>query len=261
MNREFSQPERSGYARTVMDLLASHRSVRAFEDRPLPDGLLEQLVTAGTRASTSSNMQAYSVISITDTALKKRLAFLGADQKQIHQSAAFLVFCADVHKMLLACEMHGVEDVDIGYAEVLLLSVIDTALVMQNVAVAAEAHGLGICMIGAMRNHPHEVGEALALPRGVFAVAGFCIGYPAEPGETKPRMPLPAVLHENGYRTDDELSELIRAYDETQSAWYAQRGMHEKDTRWSAVISKRLPATSKREPVGRFLQHQGLNLR
>lgn len=250
----------NGEARTVMDVLSSHRSVRSFEDRPLPEGLLERLVSAGTRASTSSNMQAYSVISITDPDLKKRLAVLAADQKQIHQSAAFLVVCADVHKMLLACEMHDLPDVDIGYAEVLLLAVIDAALVMQNVAVAAESHGLGICMIGAMRNHPHEVGQALSLPRGVFAISGLCIGYPAEPGEVKPRMPLPAVLHENGYQSDDALRRLIREYDETQSAWYRDRDMHTKDARWSAVVSQRLAQAGRREAVGRFLTEQGLDL-
>ncbi|MDE2800044.1 MAG: nitroreductase family protein, partial [Gemmatimonadota bacterium] len=42
----------------------SHRSIRRFEDRPLPDGVLESLIRCGQQASTSSNLQAYTVIHV-----------------------------------------------------------------------------------------------------------------------------------------------------------------------------------------------------
>lgn len=241
----------------TLDVIMAHRSIRAFAERPLPPGLLETLVTAGTRASTSSNMQAYSVISVAEPDRKKKLAELCADQKQIHQSAAFLVFCADLHKLTHCCVMHGTDASAAGQAEALLIAVIDTALVMQNVAIAAESHGLGICMIGAMRNNPFAVAELLKLPRHVMALAGFCIGYPAEEAEVKPRLPLSATLHHEQYSADDELERDIRAYDEEQSRWYAERDMHPRDPRWSAVMSRRLPKVTLRADVGRFLLEQG----
>lgn len=244
-------------SRSVIDVLHSHRSIRAFQDKPLPDGTLERLVEAGTRASTSSNMQAYTVIAVTDPSRKKRLAALCADQKQIHQSAAFLVFCADLHKLTICCRMHDAGHDAAREAEALLVAVIDTAPVMQNVAVAAESLGLGICMIGAMRNHPKDVVELLELPEHVFALSGFCIGYPAEDGDVKPRLPLEATLHINTYRPDDELKKLIEAYDETQSAWYAAHDLHPKDPRWSAVIAGRLPVAARRAEVAQCLRQQG----
>lgn len=241
----------------TLDVIMSHRSVRAFTDQPLPSGLLETLVTAGTRASTSSNMQAYSVISVSEPTRKKKLAELCADQKQIHQSAAFLVFCADLHKLTHCCAMHDTDAAAAGQAEALLIAVIDAALVMQNVAIAAESHDLGICMIGAMRNDPFAVAELLNLPRHVMAIAGFCIGYPAEEGEVKPRLPLSATLHHERYRADDELERDIHTYDDQQSRWYAERDMHPRDPRWSSVMSRRLPKVTVRADVGRFLLEQG----
>lgn len=247
-----SQPNRS-----VIDLLMAHRSVRSFTNEGIDEATIRILVQAGTRASTSSNMQAYTVIMVSDPELKKRIAVLCADQKQIHESAAFLVFCADLHKLDLACRRHDVAADATGQAEALLMAVVDTALVMQNVAVAAESLGYGICMIGAMRNNPYEVSEALHLPKNVIAIAGFCVGRPADEGEVKPRIGLDATLHVNGYRNDEELSAQLDAYDELQASWYAERGMHTNDARWSAVVSRRLPNMNKREPVGRFLKDQG----
>jgi FMN reductase (NADPH) len=240
--------------RSVIEVLMAHRSVRAFRDVPLEAGVLECLVEAGTRASTSANMQAYTVISLTEPALKKHIAGLCADQTQIHQSAAFLVFCADLHKLTLACQRHEVDAGDTAESEALLMAVIDTALVMQNVAVAAESLGLGICMIGAMRNHPYEVADALQLPPRVIALAGMCIGVPTGGGEVKPRLPLAATLHVNKYPADRELLDRIDEYDQIQAAWYAERAMHVDDARWSAVVSKRVPVFSRRKDVGRFLR-------
>lgn len=245
----------------VIDVLMRHRSIRAFTSEPLGSGVLERLVAAGTRASTSSNMQAYTVVSISDAPLKTRVAKLCADQEQIHQSAAFLVFCADLHKLSLACRMHDVESTETGLPEALMLAVVDTALFMQNVAVAAESLGLGICMIGAIRNRLREVAEALRLPAQVAAISGMCIGRPAESPGRKPRLPLDAVLHHNGYRGDEELVRFIAEYDEQMSRWYAEQGLHPRDPRWSAIIARRLPGVAKRAALGDFLCEQGFNSR
>ena len=82
---------------------------------------------------------------------------------------------------------------------------------------------------------------------------------PADEGEIKPRLPLDATLHREQYRCDEELERLIAEYDEVQSAWYRQRHMHPTEPRWSAVMSGRLPAVTKRAGIGRFLREQGLN--
>lgn len=120
------------------------------------------------------------MVYVSEPSRKIELAKLCGDQIQIHQSAAFLVFCADLHRDRLACIMHGSEKFDGDYVEVLLIATVDTALFMQNVALAAESVGLCICMIGAICNFPKAVGRFLELPPFVYAITGFCLGYPAQ---------------------------------------------------------------------------------
>jgi nitroreductase len=245
----------------TIDLLKSHRTVRRYTDQPLPDGLLEELIACGQCASTSSNLQAYSIIHVADPEKKTEIANLCADQTQIHQSAAFLAFCADLHRDRLAFDLHNGERFDDAFIEALMIAAVDAALVMQNVAVAAEAHGLGICMIGAIRNQPTRVGELLELPKHVFAVSGFCIGYPDpdHPTSVKPRLPQQAILHRDRYLNDDAMLVHAQTYDQTMTEFYNEQGLHDRDPRWTHVMSGRVGRFHDRADLDVFLRKQGFD--
>ena len=245
----------------VMQTMMAHRSVRRYQEKALPEGLLEELVACGQHASTSSNMQAYTVIHVADPELKTELAGLCGDQAQIHQSAAFLVFCADLNRLRLAGDMQKAERFDGDWGEALLIATVDAALVMQNVAVAAESVGLGICMIGAIRNHPAKAGELLGLPPNAYAVSGLCLGYPDESPSVKPRLPQEAVLHTDRYLDETAHRELLTHYDEAMAAFYASQDMHPDDPRWTTVASGRAGQFHRREGVDAFLKQQGFRLR
>lgn len=244
------------------ELLLNHRTVRRYTDRPLPNGLLEELIRCGQQASTSSNLQAYSIIYVADPDKRKKMAELCGDQKQIHQSVAFLAFCADLHRDRVAFDMHGGERFDDEFIEAVLIAAVDAALVMQNVAIAAESHGLGICMIGAIRNNPIQVGEVLELPDHVFAVSGFCIGYPDPevPTAVKPRLPLEAVLHRDRYLDDEPLKQHMVDYDQAMSVFYESQGMHDRDPRWTRVMCGRVGRFHQRADLDVFLRQQGYSL-
>ncbi len=252
--------ERDVPHRSTIDIMEAHASVRRFTDEPINHDLLETLIEAGTRASTSSNIQAYTVISITVPAHKNHLAELCADQQHIHQSAVFLVFCADLHRLELCTRMHGRPHVQLGLTESLLLAVVDTALMMENVAVAAESVGLGICMIGAIRNRPREVCEALGLPDHVFPLSGMCLGWPDEEKEPTPRLPLDAVWHREQYRDDEDLNRSIEAYDSILAAFYQDQDLGTKESRWTKLMCRRVAAISRRTDVGPVIRQQGFNL-
>ncbi|MEE9294669.1 MAG: nitroreductase family protein [Phycisphaerae bacterium] len=246
--------------RSTIDVMLTHTSVRRFTDEPINHDLLESLIEAGTRASTSSNMQAYTIISITEPERKKRITQLCADQSQIQRSAVFLAFCADLHRYVLCTQIHDVSHDELALAEALVLALVDTALVMENVAVAAESVGLGVCMIGALRNNPYQVRELLGLPMHVFPVAGMCLGWPAEQNEPKPRLPLDAVWHREQYRSDADLTRSIKAYDSILAAFFETQDIHPREPRWSKILCKRLAAIRIRSDLGRFIREQGLNL-
>lgn len=213
----------------VIKLLQSHRSIRKFTDQEIPRGLLLELIKAGQAAATSSHVQAYSVIHVKDAANRERLAELSGGQGYVASSAVFLVFCADMKRPTEASARTGA-NVERGMTEQLLVATVDTALMAQNVAVAAESEGLGICYIGGIRNNPEAVSELLKLPPHVYPVFGMCLGYPDHQPEVKPRLPVEAILKEDYYTED---SDQVVAFDDTMRAYYQSRSSGNKNSDWS----------------------------
>jgi FMN reductase (NADPH) len=192
----------------TLDLIHNHASVRHYKADPLPATIIERVVAAGQCASTSSNLQMVSVIAVTDAGKRDRLAILSANQAFIRQAPVFLVWCADLARLERACHLRGYVQV-VEFTENFLLAVVDCSLAAQNAALAAESLGLGICYIGALRNHPQEVIDLLGLPKLVFPLFGMTLGWPEKPGHLKPRLPLQAILHWEEYdpNPDNALAE------------------------------------------------------
>ena len=59
---------------SIIGLINKHGSCRHYKPDPVPLNLIEAIVDAGRHASTSSNLQAYSVIAVTEET--KRLTAL-----------------------------------------------------------------------------------------------------------------------------------------------------------------------------------------
>lgn len=240
---------------TTIELLNSHRSIRKFTEQPVPQAWVERCVQAGQAAATSSFIQACSVIQIDAGAQRERLAELSGAQAYIVEAPVFLVFCADMRRHKLACDKHQ-SPMQSGYAEQFLTASIDCALFAQNTSVAAESLGLGICYIGAMRNHIAEVTELLALPELVYPVFGLCIGFPDQNPEVKPRLPLSAVLKHNVYADDDAAT--IETYDAEVQQYYQTRTGNAKSQTWTEQISGMLQREA-RPHMAAYLKQQGFN--
>ncbi len=243
---------------TVIELLKSHRSIRKFSKDPVPQEIVEELIQAGQCAATSSFIQACTVIQVNEPAIREKLCEAAAGQLYVKDSPVFLVFCADMQRHQLACEMHGAEMLS-GFTEQFLTASLDCALFAQNVLIAAESLGLGGCYIGAIRNKIVEVDKLLALPEKVYPVFGMCLGYPAQDPEIKPRLPLGVVLKQQSY--DDELDrQLITDYDELVRNYYRTRTGGTKDNSWSEQISDMLIKEARPHMLP-FLQSKGFILK
>ncbi|WP_372629855.1 oxygen-insensitive NADPH nitroreductase [Cohnella sp.] len=235
-------------------LLQNHRSIRKFLTTPIEQEKLDAILHSGQMASTSSNMQAYSVIGVTDAELKKRLALLCGNQAYIEQCPIFLVWCADLHRLSAASEMHGTE-AQTDTTEHFIIATVDAALAAQNAAVAAESLGLGIVYIGGIRNRIAEVAELLKLPVLVYPVFGMCVGYPDQTPLMRPRLPLAAIFHQETYHTDNELS-AINEYDETTREYMLARSEGRANRSWSEQMAERM-ASPSRLHMQSFLMKQG----
>lgn len=210
----------------IFDILGSHRSIRKYTDQPVDKKLLDQILDSARQAPTSSNLQAYSIIVVRDPAKKKLLAEYCGNQAWIEQCPVFLAICPDLRRLHEVCRLRGYSMKD-QYLEIFLVSVVDASLVAQNIAVASEASGLGICMIGAIRNNPDKVCELLKLPDRVFPLMGMCLGHPDHEPMIKPRLPHDLAIHLEEYNSD-LLTSLLADYDRAIQATGLYEGAHRK---------------------------------
>lgn len=243
--------------------LLSHRSVRGYRSDPLPDGTLETLVAAAQSAATSSNLQVWSVIAVTDADARRELAEIAGGQQHIVQCPLYLVWLADLARNNRLGQSAEVEMQAIPYLETFMLAVIDAALAAQNAVVAAESLGLSTVYIGAMRNDPLRVARLLGLPAGTVGVFGLCVGYAAEgeAGEVKPRLPQATVLHRERYGREDD-PDLRAAYDREMNGFRLRNGLPQQT--WSELVLARLgrlASMNGREVLKDVVRERGFPLR
>ena len=234
---------------TTITQIKAHKSIRAYIDQPITAEQLDEVLAAAQQAPSSSFLQAVSIIRITDKVLRTQIMQLSAEQPYIASAAEFLLFCADFnrHKQI-------VPDAKTGFVEQLLIGATDAAMMGQNALVAAESLGLGGVYIGAVRNHPAEIGELLGLPELVIPLFGLCLGYPAQDPQVKPRLPRALIVHENRYQPLKKT--LLAQYDDDMRAYYESRTSNNKDQSWSSQITAILGKEARPYMLG-YLQQQG----
>ncbi|TAL78373.1 MAG: NADPH-dependent oxidoreductase [Bacteroidetes bacterium] len=182
----------------MSDILLDRRTIRKYTSEPVDDKLLNELLRMGCRASTTGNMQVYSIIINREDEKKRELAPLHFNQKMITEAPVVLTFCADFNRFNKWCLLRNAEP---GYDNFLsfVTAAIDALLVAQTFCIAAEANGLGICYLGTTTYNAHKIIEVLKLPKGVVPITTVTIGWPAGKPEQVDRLPLDAIIHKETY--------------------------------------------------------------
>ncbi len=189
----------------MVDTIFSHRSIRKYLDKPVEEGVLNQILMAGIRASNTGNMQMYSMIVSTDLDLKEKLWEVHFKQKMVLQAPVHITFCVDVNRFHHWCKASGTS---IPYDNFLWFvnGAIDAVLASQNVCIEAENNGLGICYLGTTVYNADRIIEILDIPKGVIPVTSIVIGYPDENPTLTDRLPLEAVIHREKYNDYSKMS-------------------------------------------------------
>lgn len=248
----------------TLEVILSHRSVRAYLPEQLPPGTLETIIAAAQAASTSSNLQVWSVVAVEDEARKNRLADLAGGQQHIRDAPLFLVWLADLARLETIAKERGRDAAGLSYFEIFLTGAVDAALAAQNAVVALESLGLGSVYIGAMRNKPEEVAKELNLPPNVCAVFGMAIGRPDPncPTGVKPRLGQKAVLYREQYAWGDEQREAVETYDQKFRDFQKEQNLPEQGWVRQALSRVRGPeALSGRDRLREALEALGFGLK
>jgi FMN reductase (NADPH) len=251
----------------IIEFLNSHASVRHFTEEPITEWEAETILKTAQRSPTSSNLHAYSVVSLREKAKKKELAKLTGGQEHVARCSLFLVWCADLFRLKMlaterAYDFHG------GTAESFIIAVVDTALAASRALMAAQALGLGGVMVGGIRNEPSKVAELLDLPELVTPIMGMSLGHPANKAKLKPRLPLGGLHFRESY-DQSAISAAVANYDTTISELGYLKGREveaerysgfDGDYSWSEHSARRMAsnkATVMRPHMLEFLRSRG----
>ena len=149
--------------------LMNRRSIRKYDARPVPDELLDIVLSAGIHAPSGMNTQGVRLVAVRDpetVALMSKLngAVMGIDSDPFYGAGCVVVVLADP-------EIYG------GWVE-------DGALALGNMMNAAHAVGVGSCWIHRARQvFDSPEGKALlrkwGLPEHLRGVGNCILGYPA----------------------------------------------------------------------------------
>ena len=246
--------------------LLSRRCIRRYTDAPVSEELLDVLLACAQSAPTKSNLQQYSIVVTAEHDRLMRLAEICPDTGHLRYCPVFLTFCADMRRMQRIAEFRGHEFSN-NSMDGFLNAVVDAAMAMQCFVTAAEAAGLGCAPISDVRNRIEEFSEALALPNGVFPVAGLTLGWPAWDGRMNARLPAEVVVHHEEY-DDRGLEAAIEAYDAQRHAAAPIAPANQRHTNrygvsdsctWSENAARQL-SVAERPGFAEFLRNRGFEL-
>ena len=159
----------------VYEAIAKRKSVRAFEDRDVPEDVLQRIFEAVRLAPSASNRQEWRFVVVRDPALRQKLARAANDQEFVGQAPVILACCAETDRHVMPC----------GHP----CYPIDLAIAIDHLTLCAVEEGLGTCWIGAFNEA--QVREILGIPPQIRVVALMPLGYPQDPAPVaKFRLPV-----------------------------------------------------------------------
>ena len=209
----------------VIRQLNARKSVRAYTNQEIGKAEKDAILMAAAQAPTAGNQQLYTILDITDQALKERLVETCDHQPMIAQAKMVLIFCADCKKWYDAYVAVGCQTRKPGVGD-LLLAASDAMIAAQNAVTAAESLRIGSCYIGDIMENCEAQRKLLKLPEYVVPVGMLIFGYPTDQQTRRPkpeRVDMKYIVHENGYTplSNQDLAEMWtpRAGEKGYDAW------------------------------------------
>ena len=169
----------------ALEAIKKRQSVRSYQDKEIPEEILQQILEAGRLAPSACNNQPWKFIVVKDKKLKEKLITACKNQNFVGEASVVIVGCA-------INPSYKMGNGEYSYT-------IDLAIALEHMSLEAASLGLGTCWIGAF--YQDQVKEILGVPEDVRVVALMPVGYPKELGSKTGRKPLSEIVCYNKYRT------------------------------------------------------------
>lgn len=185
---------------SLLDVIFRRRSIRRFDkDRKVPEEFVRRILEAGIDAPSAGNIQPRTFIVVEDEEVRAQLYELCDRQEFMLEAPLWIVICVDLHRHLRASELSGVKYDFTGILPY-TFAVLDTALSLENMVLAAEALGLGSVIIGSIIEYPEKAKQILKLPPHCLAISILCVGYPRESPPKRKKWDYEVIVSKDRYR-------------------------------------------------------------
>ena len=222
----------------TLQVILRRRSLRVYADQPLQPLHRNAILQAALRAPTAGNMMLYSIIEVTDQALKDQLAVTCDNQPFLAKAPLVLLFLADYQRWedyYTACgvdELCALKGMQRRHPQEgdLFLACCDALIAAQTAVLAADALGLGSCYIGDIMEQYQVHKDLLGLPQYVFPVCMLVFGYPTQQQIDRPFTPRfdeKFIVFKNRYRqlSRDEFTEMFAERQSRLPAGWVKEGV------------------------------------
>ncbi|MDR2452643.1 MAG: NADPH-dependent oxidoreductase, partial [Candidatus Accumulibacter sp.] len=216
----------------------SHRSIREFSNQAVPGDVIDTLLAVTNRTATSSGLQQFSIIRVSDAEARRRIALI-CQQDYVNRLPEFFIFVADCHRNAGIAREQGFDGPGLRGMDRFFQAFTDACLAAQNLTNAIESLGMGAVYFGSILNDPEELIGILALPELTFPALGVGFGYPAQDPQLKPRLDISFKVFENRYRSFDNYREVVADYDKELRAYYDLRDNGRRSDSFSEQVVKR----------------------
>jgi nitroreductase len=186
----------------VIELLRKRVSVRLFQDRPVPDEVVGEILEAGRLSPSGGNEQPWAFGVITDRALIEQVAEVACGQRWIAQAPLLIVLCTrpvpderggrDIQRVRFPEYADQIAGMDAALYWALNQEEHQTKIAGTHMALVALEHGVGCCWVSLFE--VRRLAELLDLPETHLPSEILVLGYPAQEREPRPKKPLDEVV-------------------------------------------------------------------
>lgn len=202
----------------ILELMRNRCSCRNFEQRPIPDELMEELLEAAALTPSGSGFQNYSIIKVTRKETKEKLAELSMHQGFIAKAPVNLVYCVDLRRQMRLLEQIPAPCDQPDSVRSFMVLIMDALISAQTFCIAAESKGLRTVYIANLLNRMEEAAQLLKLPEYVLPLVLVCVGYPKGKGIPSPKYDWKVLVHDEEYQ-DLPIDALMAAHREKYRDW------------------------------------------
>jgi FMN reductase [NAD(P)H] len=197
----------------LYELMMKRRSVRAFQNKEIPESVIEKLLDVANNAPSGGNIQPLSIILVRSPEGRSKLAELAGGQPWVKNAPFSMIFCLDFYRIKKWAEMCRTDFRGEQALNHFLIAYADLMAAAQNVVILAESLGLGSVYIGSIQHEIDDTRKYFEIPEHVLPMMVLTLGYPKSIPRTIPKLKKEAIVHHEKYRKLEE-NEIRKAFDE-----------------------------------------------